>query len=178
MLRFGDQLANHGLNNTNVAVQETTQGASEQRNPQVLRKTDHDHAEHGADAAQQQDWFTTDAIRQAAPVHAHQGLGQGEGRDEQPRIEGSVIFVADLEALDERPGVGEDGGERDGLGEADDGCGCQFCFQQKKMSKIAYLAGKAGRWESHPDYGFLSAWLESSLLGSVLVLRSRQHLRG
>ncbi len=28
-----------------------------------------------------------------------------------------------MEALDEGPGVGEDGGEGDGLGEADDGCG-------------------------------------------------------
>lgn len=123
MLWLGDQLANHGLDDANVSVQQPAEGAAKQCHPDVLGETDHHHTEHRADTSEQQHWLSPDAVRQAAPVHAHQGLREGEGRDEQAGVERGVIFVADLEALDKGPGIGEDGGERDGLGEADDGWG-------------------------------------------------------
>ena len=55
-------------------------------------------------------------------MHARQGLGEREGRNEEARVEGRILLAADLEALDEGPGIGEYGGEGDGLREADDGC--------------------------------------------------------
>jgi hypothetical protein len=121
MLWLGNQLANHGLDDSDVAVQQPAKRTAKQRHPDVVGKSDHHHTEHRADTSEQQHRLSADAVRQAAPVHAHHGLGKGEGRDEQAGVEGGVIFVADLEALDKSPGIGEDGGERDGLGEADDG---------------------------------------------------------
>jgi hypothetical protein len=69
MLWLGHQLANHGLNNTDVAVKQPAESASDQGDPEVLGKADHDHAEHGADASQEQDGLAPHAVRQATPVH-------------------------------------------------------------------------------------------------------------
>lgn len=41
--------------------------------------------------------------------HSGTGLGQGEGRDEQARVEGGIALVADLEMKDKLPGVWKDG---------------------------------------------------------------------
>lgn len=123
MLRLRNQLANHGLNNTDVAVEEAANGPADQSNPNVGGKTDHDHAEHGADASQEQYGFASDAVRKTTPVHAHQGLGEGEGGDEETGVEGGIFGVANFKPLDECPSIGKDGCEGDGLGKADDGCG-------------------------------------------------------
>jgi len=87
MFWLRNQLADHGLNDANVAIQQAANSTPEKGHPDVVSKADHDHAEHGADASQQQDRLATDSIRQAAPVHAHQGLREGEGRDEQAGVE-------------------------------------------------------------------------------------------
>lgn len=121
MLRLGNQLAHHGLNNPNIPIQQPPNRPARQRNPNIRRKAHQHHAEHRADTPQQQHGLPPDPVRQPAPVHAHQGLHERKGRDEQAGVEGGVILAADVEALDQRPGVGEDGGQRDGLGEADDG---------------------------------------------------------
>jgi len=120
---FCDELANHGLDDGNVSVEKTANHASQQGHPDVGREANHDHAEHGPDASQQEDGLPSDSVRETAPVHAHQGLGEGEGGDEEAGVERGIVLVADLESLDQGPGIGEDGGEGDGLGEADNGLG-------------------------------------------------------
>jgi hypothetical protein len=62
VLGLGDELADHGLDNTNVAVEEPADGPPRQRDPDVGGEADHDHAEHGADAAQQQHGLAADAV--------------------------------------------------------------------------------------------------------------------
>jgi len=62
MFGLSHQLANHGLDDADVAVQQTAKGAPGQREPEVLGEPHHDHAEHGADAADQQDWLAADAV--------------------------------------------------------------------------------------------------------------------
>lgn len=120
MLRLGDQFTNHGLDDADVAVKKTADGSASQSNPDVGGEADHDHAEHSADASQEKYGFSSDTVRETAPVHAHQGLREGEGGDEEAGVEGCIFSVADFESLDEGPGVGEDGGECDGLGETND----------------------------------------------------------
>lgn len=62
MLGFRDELADHGLNDANVAVEEAPYRASNQRDPDVGRESYHDHAEHGPHTAEHQDWFATDTV--------------------------------------------------------------------------------------------------------------------
>lgn len=87
MFGLGDELANHGLDDTNVAVEKTTDSATDQSNPNVGGEADHDHAEHGSHAAKDQDGLAANSVREATPVHAHDSLGQGKGRDEEARVE-------------------------------------------------------------------------------------------
>lgn len=122
MFRLGDELAHHGLYDADVAIQQPTEGPADKRDPQVRRESDHDKAEQRAKASQKQNGLSANSIREAAPVHAGQGLGQGERRDEEARVERRIFFAADLESLDEFPGIGENGGERDGLREANNSC--------------------------------------------------------
>lgn len=122
MLRLGNELPNHGLHHADIPIQQPPQRPSNKRDPDVGREAHHDEREHGAEAPQEQDGLPADAVGQGAPVHARQRLGEREGRDEEARVERGILLAADLEALNEGPGVGEDGGEGHGLGEADDGC--------------------------------------------------------
>ncbi len=121
MLRLRHDFCDHGLDNANVAVQKSADGSPEQGNPDVGGESHHDHAEHGPDAPEQQDGLAADAIREAAPVHAHDGLGEREGGDEEAGVERGILLIADLIPLDEGPGVGEDGSEGNGLSKADNG---------------------------------------------------------
>lgn len=122
MFRLGDEFANHGLDDADVAVEETTYGSTEQSNPNVGGESYHDHAKHGAHAADDEDGLAADAVRQAAPVHAHEGLGEGEGGDEDAGVKGGIFFVSEVKLFDESPGIGKDGRERNGLGQAHNGC--------------------------------------------------------
>lgn len=71
VLRFGDQLADHCLDDADVAVEKATDGSPEQSNPYIGGESYHDHAEHGAHTSNHQYRLATDAIGQAAPIHAH-----------------------------------------------------------------------------------------------------------
>ena len=110
------QLADHGLDHGDIAVEKAADSTSQQSNPKVGGDAYHNHAEHGPDASQQEDRLAADAVGETAPVHAHQGLREGEGGDEETGVEGCIFLAADFEPLDELPGVGEDGGEGDRLG--------------------------------------------------------------
>ena len=108
MLGLGHELRNHGLNNTNIAIQQATKGASDEGNPDVRGQAHSDQAENRADAAQQQYRLASYSVGNSAPVHAHERLGQREARDEQAGIEGCILLVAHVKALDQCPGVWED----------------------------------------------------------------------
>ncbi len=121
MFGLGDKLANHGLDDTNVAVEKTTKCATEQSNPNVGGETDHDHTEHGTYTAKDQDGLAADSVGEATPVHAHDSLGQRKGRDEDTRVEGGILFVTKIELFDQGPGVWIDGSKGDWFREADNG---------------------------------------------------------
>ena len=108
VLLLGHQLSHHGLDDANVAVEEATERSPEKGNPNVGGKSNHDHAEHGAEATQKQDWLAADSIRHPAPVHAHEGFGKGEGRDEEASVKRGIVLATDFEPLDQSPGVGKD----------------------------------------------------------------------
>lgn len=157
MLWLLDQLADHSLDDADIAVQQAAHDTPQQRHPDIARHADNDHAQHGANAADEQHGLAANAVGQAAPVHAHEGLGEREGRDEDAGIEGGIAFVADLEVFDQGPCIGEDGCERNRLGQADDGwrklavccflgggaivCIADVCFDSPKMN--SWKAGNA-----------------------------------
>lgn len=118
MLRLADQLTDHGLNHTNVAIQGSAEDSTNQCYPNVGGKSEDDHAEHGASAAYEQDWLSPNTVRESSPIHAHHGLREREGRDEQARVGGGIFLVANLESLHELPGIGKDRSESDGFREA------------------------------------------------------------
>lgn len=120
------QFSHHGLDDSDIAVEQATGHTGKQGEPDVGCEAHHDHGQHGAEAAQQENRLAADPVRQATPVHAHQGLGQGERRDEEAGVEGGIILLSDLEPLDEGPGIGKDGREGNGLGESNDGCAVEF----------------------------------------------------
>jgi hypothetical protein len=135
MLWLCHQLSNHGLDNANVAIQETTYCSSKESNPDVGSKSNHNHAEHGTQAPQEKNWFSADPVGETAPVHSHQGLGEGKRGDKEAGVEGGILLVANLEPLDKGPGIGKDGGEGDGLGQAHD------CYP----STVRYCSWDVGR---------------------------------
>lgn len=117
MFRPRHKLSNHGLDDPDVSIQGSAEHTPGEGHPDVVGKAKDDHRDHRTKASQQKNGFPANAITQSPPVHPHYGLRQSEGRDKQARIGGCIFFIADLEALDELPGVWEDGGEGDGLGE-------------------------------------------------------------
>ena len=121
MFRLRNQLPHHRLNNAHIAVQEPANRSPSHGKPYIRGKPHHDQAHHGPQTSCEQDGLPANSIGEAAPEHARQGLGEGEGGDEEAGVEGGIFLVADLELLDQWPGIGEDGCEGDGLGEADNG---------------------------------------------------------
>lgn len=169
MLGFCDELTDHGLDDANVAVEETPYCASSQRDPDVGGESDHDHAEHGPHTAKHQDRFATDAVRQAAPVHAHEGFGEGEGGDEETRVEGGILLVSDFESLDESPGIWKDGSESDWFGKANNGCGRESASSVKPIfglliQRQTYRGGRVVASGSRPGCEDVPALLGSCLL--------------
>lgn len=51
MLWLCDEFTNHGLNNTDIAVQKPADGTTKHSHPDIGREPNHDHAEHGADTS-------------------------------------------------------------------------------------------------------------------------------
>lgn len=74
MLRSLHQLSDHGLNNSNVAVEETADSSTDQGNPDVGGESNHNHAEHGTGTSNHQHRLAANAVRQTTPVHAHYRL--------------------------------------------------------------------------------------------------------
>lgn len=116
MFRSLDKLPNHGLDHSDVTVQSTTEEASEDCHPDVGSKAKGNHRDERTGATYQQDRLSANAVGKPSPVNAHHGLRQCEGRDEQARVGSCIFFIADLEALDELPGIWEDRSESDRLG--------------------------------------------------------------
>ena len=108
MLRPGDKLTDHCLNDSNVSIKNPSKSSSEQRNPEVCCKTDNKKGKKGAGTAEKQDRFSAYPIGDATPKHAGTSLGQGEGRNEDASIESGIALVAKMEAEDELPGIGKD----------------------------------------------------------------------
>ena len=79
MLGFRNNLADHSLNNTNIAIQETPNGSSDQCYPNVTGKSNHNHAQDRAEASYQQDRSSAYSVRKRAPVHAGHRLRQRKG---------------------------------------------------------------------------------------------------
>lgn len=48
MFGLGNQLSNHGLDDTNVSIEKATESSAEQSHPDVGGEPYHDHAEHGS----------------------------------------------------------------------------------------------------------------------------------
>lgn len=116
-----DKFSDHGLDNSNVAVEGTAKDSTSKSHPKVRSKAQNKHADHGSEASHQKHGFPTDSIRETTPVHAHDGLGQGERRNEESRVCRCIFFAADFESLDELPGVGKDGSECNRFGKTDNG---------------------------------------------------------
>lgn len=171
MFRFGDQLTDHGLNYANVAVEGSAKDPPYQRNPDVGGESEDYHAEHSSGASHEQHWLSSNAVGESPPVHAHHGLRERKGRDEQAGVGGCIFFIANLESLDELPGIGEDRGESDGFGEANNG----YRIISQMLVFGVILGGAMYRGEivvasgSRPDYGSISV-----LLGSLLQIKYAQ----
>lgn len=123
MLRSFDELSHHRLDHANVAIQDAAHNSSEQGDPVVGGEADNEEGQHCACAAEQKHRFAADAIGEGAPEHARQGLGKGEGGDQDSSVERGVIGVADMELADHHPRIREDGSESNWLGHATYGCG-------------------------------------------------------
>lgn len=121
MLALLSLRSSQGCEGTYVAVEETAHSTTKEGDPDVGSEADHDHAEAGAHASEHQNRLATDPVGEAAPVHAHSRLAQGEGGDEKTGVERGVIFAAETELLCEGPRVGVDACEGYGFGETDDG---------------------------------------------------------
>lgn len=121
MFRLRHKLSNHGLDDPDVSVQGSTEDTPGEGHPDVVGKAKDDHRDHRTKASEQKNGLSANAVTQSTPVHPHHGLCQGEGRDKQAGIGRCIFFVADLEALDELPGIREYGSECDRLGQTNDG---------------------------------------------------------
>lgn len=74
MFLLGAKLGDHGLYDTNVSVQESTDSTSGQGDPNVGGKANQDQAEHCADTSHQENWLPANTIGEATPVHSHGGF--------------------------------------------------------------------------------------------------------
>lgn len=114
------QFAHHRLDDADIAVQKPTECPSEKREPHIRREPHHNHAEECSKAPKQQNGLSADSVRQGSPVHASEGFSEGEGRDQEARVEGRIFFLSNLVPFYKGPGVWKDGSQGDGFGEADD----------------------------------------------------------
>lgn len=120
MFRSRHELSNHGLDDPDISIQGSAEDTPGQSYPYIVGEAKDNHRDHRTEAAQQKNGLPANAVTQSAPIHAHHRLRQSEGRDEQARVCGCIFFVSNLEALDELPGVREDGGECNWLGKTND----------------------------------------------------------
>jgi hypothetical protein len=98
-----DQFANHGLDDANVSIQHAAKYAAEKSDGEVGGEADNEEREHCARATEKKDRLSSDSIGQGAPPHAGEGLGEGEGRNEDSGVEGGIASISNIEALDHEP---------------------------------------------------------------------------
>ena len=118
MLRLLDHLRNHGLHNSDVAVQSTSNETSQQGNPVALGQTKDQAGDRNATETDQNDGFPAITIRERAPTHGGDSFGDGVSGDQKTSVEGCVGFVAIVKVLDHGVCVSKNGVEGDGLREA------------------------------------------------------------
>jgi len=76
MIGLYNQFSDHGLDDTYVPVQGTTQESAQESEPEVGSKADDQEGEGGAQATEQQDGLPSNAIREGSPGHACASLGE------------------------------------------------------------------------------------------------------
>ena len=123
MLLLLHHLGDHGLHDGHVPVQGAANEASEQGDPVTLGEAKDEAAQRNACQADQDNWFAAIAIRNGAPHDGRESLGDGIGRDEQAGIEARISVVTVMEVDGHDVGVGQNGIERNWLGEA------AYCYQ-------------------------------------------------
>lgn len=131
MLRPGDHLTHHGLDDANVSIypnmsavlidrespsvkkgqltQQATQCSSNKGNPEVCREAHDEHGKHGAGTAAEQDGLPADSIGEAAPEHAGETFGEGKSGDEDAGVQRCIVGVAYVEVLHHGIGIWEAG---------------------------------------------------------------------
>lgn len=127
MFRVLDQFANHGLDDSNVSIQSTTQDSAKKRDPERRGKPHEEQRQHGAKASQKQNGLAADPVRQTTPEHAAQGLSQRKRRNQDAGIKRRVAIGGHVEILHHHPGIGQDGSQGDRLCDSTYRCNSQQC---------------------------------------------------
>lgn len=127
MFRLVDKLADHGLDDANVAIEDATEGSAQQGHPKALGEANDEEGKKSASTTKEKHGLPTDAVAQSTPVHAAEGLSEGKGRDENARVESSIVLVGDIVVEDKLPCIGKDGSKRNWLCDSDEGC----CWSQQ-----------------------------------------------
>ena len=107
MFRFCHKLAHHRLDDSDVSIQEPSQGSAEQSDPKVSGKADNKEREHCAGAAEQKNRFPAYPVGDRPPEHACACFRKRKGGDEDAGVEGGIALVAEMEAKDKLPGIWE-----------------------------------------------------------------------
>lgn len=128
MFRFLHQLTNHCLDDTNVTIQDAANNSTGESHPEIDREADDQQRQHGAHASEQENGFAANLVREAAPEHSRDTFRESEGGDEDSGVKRRIALVTDVEIPDHNPGVGEDGGQGDGLGES------TYCCRKRALA--------------------------------------------
>lgn len=125
MLGLLDQLADHRLNDSNVSIcpprrlmvvrlsgpfiltQESTQRSTGKGHPEVCGEANNEQGYEGPRTSDEQDRLPTNPIRYATPCEASQGLGEGEGGDEDASPERCTGSITDVEVFHHEPCIRE-----------------------------------------------------------------------
>ena len=101
-------LTNHGLDDTNVSIQETPQTPGEQGEPEVCGEAHEQHGDHCSGGSDEQDRFPSYPVTEHAPEHAHRSLCDGEGGNEDTSIGSGIVWVTEFEGLDHGVSIWDD----------------------------------------------------------------------
>ena len=93
MLLDFDDLRHGGLQNPDVAIQQTPQRACNHSRSQVGSKTENNHTDGRTDQAHDQDGLATNLVTHPAPEHPSRELSESEGRGNHAGIEGNLAIV-------------------------------------------------------------------------------------
>lgn len=113
-----DHLSNHGLHDSNIAVESTSNEASEQSNPVAFGETEDQTRDGNATESDENNRLPAISVGESTPTHGSEGLSYGVGGDQETSVERGIGFIAIVKILDHGVCVGKDGVEGYGLGEA------------------------------------------------------------